>query len=128
MPSLLSLQLLTGCVAISAVSYRAKVDRVTEAIDKARVRTGIGDTTAAYLMEMDPSQWTKCRAMGGVLGRLIALPAEFWREFLPALGQIVNVPVHAGGDDERLESVVRRALKAELRCHDASESDTSSAA
>jgi len=125
MRAFLSLQMLfAACVAMSAVSYSDRVQRLREALDRSRLRAGLGEKTAAHLMEMDPAHWTKHRAMGGVLGRLIALPTEFWREFLPALGQIVNVPVTVGTDDDRLEQVVRRAVKAELRC----ESDKCSAA
>lgn len=113
MRSLLMSLLVLG-VPLVTVTYRDRVRQITEAIDRCRMRAGLSEKYCAACVEIDESQWTKQRALGGILGRLVALPREFWREFLPALGQIVGVPVVLQTDDERLEGIVRRAIKAEL--------------
>lgn len=107
------LPLLFG-VPILATSFSERVREVRQAMEQAQMRAGLSDKTCAALTELDQSHWTKQRTLGGIVGRLVALPKEFWVEFLPSLSQIVGVPIRIDTDDDRLERVVRRALKAEL--------------
>lgn len=101
-------------VPLLVTSYADRARAVRMALERAQMRAGLSDKCCAATVELDQSQWTKQRSLGGILGRLVALPCEFWREFLPALGQIVGVPVVCESADDRLERVVRRAIKAEL--------------
>ncbi len=101
-------------IPLCAVSYRERVTAIRQALARAQAVAGLKDEACAATVELDRSQWTKQRSLGGVLGRLIALPVEFWREFLPALGQIVGVPVVCESAEDRLERVVFRAMKAAL--------------
>jgi hypothetical protein len=129
----LFVQGMVACVALSAVTYGDRIQRLRAAIEKALRIAGLSDEAAAITMEMDPSHWSKQRPTGGVTGRLVALPPEFWRELFPELGQIVNVPVRVGPPEpdriaqvlDRLDQIERRVLKAELRCES---DDTSSSA
>ena len=98
-------------IPLLATTYADRARAVRSALERAQMRAGLSDKYCAAVTELDQSQWTKQRNLGGIVGRLVALPTEFWAEFLPALAQIVGI---GESDDDRLERVVRRAIKAEL--------------
>lgn len=115
-------------VPLAAVAFHARVQAVRDAIEHARLVAGLSEKACACLSEVDQSQWTKQRALGGILGRLVALPREFWIEFLPRLGAIVGVPVVVETEEALVERVVRKVMKATLRQDQPCESAHSSAA
>ncbi len=113
-------------VPLYAVSYRERVTAVRQALARAQALAELKDEACAAHAELDRSQWTKQRALGGILGRLVSLPTVFWREFLPALGQIVGVPVVLASDADDVR-VLRRYIKAVID-EDKCASDVSSVA
>lgn len=106
-------------VPLVATTYSGKARAIVQAIEDSQKDARLTDKACSCAAEVDQSQWTKQRRIGGILGRLVALPREFWIEFLPRLGSVVGVPVTVTteSDDERIKriaSIVFHAMKAEL--------------
>lgn len=100
-------------IPLYAVSYRDRVTALRQALARAQALAQLKDEACAAWAEVDRSHWTKQRSLGGILGRLVALPVAFWREFLPALGQIVGVPVVLASDADDVRAL-RRYINAVL--------------
>jgi hypothetical protein len=78
-------------VPLIGTTFEAKARAVRTAMERAQMRADLSDKECAACCELDQSQWTKQRSLGGIVGRLVALPVEFWEEFIPQLAQIVGV-------------------------------------